>query len=1703
MQILHKNKWLLALLLMVGNPLSPIFAQESQQSVETGGHGVEETNLIGENTEQQLDPSGEFAQWRKKFADDDGEVEKGIQKVLEKKVTTKKLKGLVPPIRFKSGKADIPEEFIDKLREILHSMKDRINVRLHFIGHTDNVKLRGRAMDKYKDNMGLSRERAGTTAEYFQRALGLPPEAISYEGLGETKPVADNSTAAGKAQNRRVEVQVWYDEVEEVSVDREVELDQKIKRIQVCRVETVCKIRYKVGHSKRAKLKNLVQPFPYEADEFTIPEQYVKQLRQALHNLRDKENVKMRFIAHTDNVPLMGREARIYGDHVGLSKSRARRFAVAVQEVMKLPSSAVDSDGKGTGAPIASNNSERGRALNRRIEVEFWHDDPLEELPDEPQICPEADAAETVERIYNPPEGEIKAVVFEKGQPVFPVGYTRRLARAMEDIKDKGNVRLRFIGYISNERLDRRTAMVYGDDIGLSTARARRVMDSVKQEMQLKDKQAEFEGRGYVQSSDVANTGFVEMEESRVEVRIVYDELAYLDDSEGLEIKRLTRAVQPKNPYELNLMRISVDGQPINDPNKNIPDVQRCTDVALDKAKIQFKFDNLSVKPRLNVTAWPNVISLLDKAATEIRENQVDFALYSNYPSFITSAEVRIFYSSQSVGDTPAYIVPLDTDGRGFWRLNPEDLLNRYSTPGITLKYVLRVYNKDKQFDETAEQSIRVVDKLQTDISVVDKQEQMLLGYGENRLARNNIPLQGASVWARGQHIPPGHKVWFAGNEIPVSQDGQFISELILPQGLHSVEVAVTDGNGNGDVYLREVQLGQKDWFYVGIADVTLSRDQTNGPAALATGDQSHYDNDLSVDGRLAFYTRGRFQNGWSLKASADTREGPLEDLFNNFMNKSPDSVFRRINPDYYYPTYGDDSSVEEDAPTSGKFYTKLYKNKDHVLWGNFSIDYTDNNLAHVDRRLYGFNTHFESDSTTSFGERRYSWDVFAAQPGTVAGRDEFRGTGGSLYFLQHQDLMSGSERARIEVRDALSGMVLSVKNLAYGLDYTVDYIQGRVMLNQALSPSSDNGMLIDTGDFSGSHQYLIVRYEYTPGFDDMNDLAMGGRAHYWMGDTLKLGITADKNDISASKSTLNAMDVMFRMSPGTWIKYEYSISKGAVATAALSADGGFDFQSVNNNGFSDSANGQRLDAAVRVQEFIPGLEGSLNYYRQDLEAGYAAPGIITNKSTIQTGGSLELPFDAYTKIKVKSDAKVQKDGLETRASELNLDRKIDAYWNMSFAVRADERSDNSPVVPATQKEGKRNDAALKLGFDSNANWSAYGYYQETLQIIGTRERNTRVGVGGDYRSGDRLTFNSELSTGHLGHGATLGADYKMTDTTNIYSSYTLENERSDNGVRARKGNMASGFKTRYSDSSSIYLEEKYSHGDTPTGLTHSMGFDLAPTDSWNFGASLDSGKLRDSNTGAEIERNAMGLSLGYKMDLITYAGAIEYRRDETQQPNLSLSTRTTWLAKNSFKYTMSADWNFLGKLNYSFSESSMGEFYDGNFTEAVFGYAYRPVAGSGLNALFKFTHFYNVPATDQVTINNTAAEYIQKSDILSLDFSYDLSRSLGIGAKYAYRYGQISQDRVNPVFFRSDAALYILRLDWHLTHSWDALLEERLLELPQVGDRRHGILAGLYRHVNEFVKLGVGYNFTDFSDDLTDLDFDSQGFFINIVGKF
>ena len=193
------------------------------------------------------------------------------QEVAAEQLETVKLTNLVPPIRFEVGVAEIPDATVLELRRILDGMRDRRNVRLHLVGHADTQPLSPALAAVFGDNEGLSRERAGEVAELLQGTLGLPAEAISYEWAGDQQPVASNETEAGRAQNRRVEVEVWYDEVEQGTALDEVLVEEEFRRVKVCRIEEVCRLRYVDGNERRTRVQNVVAPLRFgdEAVEVT------------------------------------------------------------------------------------------------------------------------------------------------------------------------------------------------------------------------------------------------------------------------------------------------------------------------------------------------------------------------------------------------------------------------------------------------------------------------------------------------------------------------------------------------------------------------------------------------------------------------------------------------------------------------------------------------------------------------------------------------------------------------------------------------------------------------------------------------------------------------------------------------------------------------------------------------------------------------------------------------------------------------------------------------------------------------------------------------------------------------------------------------------------------------------------------------------------------------------------------------------------------------------------------------------------------------------------------------------------------------------------------------------------------------------------------------------------------------------------------
>ncbi len=105
---------------------------------------------------------------------------------------------------FKSGKYDITDQAKTVLGKVAAVLKNQPDIEFMVEGHTDNVAYKGAGM--LQDNWDLSVKRATSVVRILQNQYGLDPSKMAAAGRSEYKPIADNSTAEGKATNRRTRI---------------------------------------------------------------------------------------------------------------------------------------------------------------------------------------------------------------------------------------------------------------------------------------------------------------------------------------------------------------------------------------------------------------------------------------------------------------------------------------------------------------------------------------------------------------------------------------------------------------------------------------------------------------------------------------------------------------------------------------------------------------------------------------------------------------------------------------------------------------------------------------------------------------------------------------------------------------------------------------------------------------------------------------------------------------------------------------------------------------------------------------------------------------------------------------------------------------------------------------------------------------------------------------------------------------------------------------------------------------------------------------------------------------------------------------------------------------------------------------------------------------------------------------------------------
>lgn len=1120
--------------------------------------------------------------------------------------------------------------------------------------------------------------------------------------------------------------------------------------------------------------------------------------------------------------------------------------------------------------------------------------------------------------------------------------------------------------------------------------------------------------------------------------------------------------------------------------------MQRRADLELDRVDVQVKFDGLEVKPILNVAT-------ADLRRAYRAGDTVRFVATSNYPAWIARSEVLIYERGKTSKEKPLASVVVDAGGNAEWQVPAKG--GRGGEAEGEYDYILRVYDAEGRFDETEPLTLA---RTQADLERhATSGEPVSPGNGEDRTALRNIPVHGGAVTVYGRNVPPGYAVRALGESIPVDNENSFVVQRILPPGDHDVDVAISGSKDNGIDIVRPINIPDNDFFYVGLADLTVGKRFAS--ESIEAADPERYDG-VYTKGRLAFYLKGKIKGKYLLTASADTGEDDVENLFKGLDDKDPRQLLRRIDPDQYYPVYGDDSTSVADAPTRGKFYVRIERGDSHVMWGNFKSEIKGNGLLRNERALYGASAVYKSPTTTTFGERIVEAHAYAAQAGTLPQRDIFRGTGGSVYFLKRQDVTRGSETVTVIVSDPVTGRILTRRTLRAGEDYDIDYIQGIIVLRQPLSSFSSDGGVVRDAPLGGNDVSLAVNYEYTPAAGEVDGYSYGGRVQAWVDNRVRVGVTGMSEETGLADQKMVGADLRIRHSETTYLDAEYAQTKGPGFGRTVSTDGGLTIiDEVTRGTAAKTGRAYKIKAQLDLSDIDPGLKGRIGGYFERKEAGFSTLDHDIDVNQRIWGVYAEYDISSALTFRMAHDDYEDAKGKVKRDTSADLTYQISEYWEAAFGLKYTDL-----LSPGGKPEdnGSRLDAGVRVTWTPNDDMSLYVFGQATVSRTGSIGKNDRLGVGGEYRLTEKISVSGEISDGTTGIGALAAINYDPTPDDRYYVGYKLDPARFEGRSQTLDGTdlggVVFGSKRKFNDVLTGYAENNYDMFGRRRSLTTTYGVTYTPDALWTVTGGLELGTIEDPND-SDFERQAYSFGVSYKdEDRFTARFKSEVRLEESDDGTRDAES---YLFSGGIAVKVSDDWRFIANADAIFSDSNSTRttLLNGDFVEASVGFAYRPVENDRLNLLMKYTYISDEYGREQGAVSDQFALPMQRSHIFSIDGSYDVNEYLTLGAKYGFRIGEVSMP-VGTGFGSwedSSAHLGVVRADIHVINNWDILLEGRILHEPGIDSTDLGALVGVYRHFGKNVKVGVGYNFGSFSDDLSDVTKDDQGIFLNVIGKF
>lgn len=276
-------------------------------------------------------------------------------------------------------------------------------------------------------------------------------------------------------------------------------------------------------------------------------------------------------------------------------------------------------------------------------------------------------------------------------------------------------------------------------------------------------------------------------------------------------------------------------------------------------------------------------------------------------------------------------------------------------------------------------------------------------------------------------------------------------------------------------------------------------------------------DDARSTTARAAFYFKGTVRGEYLLTAAYDSDKSTRERLF------------RDIQPDKFYPIYGDSSTRLFDAQSTGRLYLRIDKQKSWLLFGDFTTsgEADARKLSQYSRAATGAKYHYEDE--------KLSANVYASRDSLTQVVLEIaaNGTSGPYQLATAGELRENSEKVEILVRDRRQpGVILQTTTLTRFADYVAEPLSKQIRFAAPVASLDENL----------NPRFIRVTYELDVG--GPSAWKGGVDAQYKLSETLQVGASYAHDATPGSAVSLSGLSAVVKLDARSVVTAELAQSE-------------------------------------------------------------------------------------------------------------------------------------------------------------------------------------------------------------------------------------------------------------------------------------------------------------------------------------------------------------------------------------------------------------------------------------------------------------------------------------------------------------------------------------------------------------------------------